>query len=174
MPLDSKFYKKKKAKSFYYAVWFLILVLVLTWGLYTYNSMLVNANTDLDTDIARIDASVDKLQNEENIKAYSLYSSNKNTFSELTTKSQVPAFVIHIKKALVNRWLDIWSFNYSNGRVTVKITSESDTTVQAYEKVVKFLNSYRQDESSLFTLENITSVTGQDKITFDASFVVKK
>ena len=174
MPIDSKFYKQKKAKSFYYAIAFLIFVIVLTWALYIYNTTIVNQNTDLDTNISRLESSIEKLKNDENIKAYSLYSSNKNTFDDLTAKSQVSDFIRNVKKTLSRYWLELWSFNYSDGKILVKVSSESDTRSKAYEKIVKFLKNYRESEESMFMLENISWVTGQDKLSFNVTFVVKK
>ncbi len=172
MPIDSKFYKQKKSRSFYYAIAFLGFVILLTAGLYFYNANVVSWNVDLDWEISRLDTSIKKLNADENIKAYSLYVSNKDTFDTLTAQSQIPKFVKHIKTA--TRSLDLWGFSYSDGKIAMKFTSESDTTSQSYQKVIKFLKSYRENEENMFTLDTIWWVTGQDKITFNANFELKK
>ena len=174
MPIDSKFYKQKKSKSFYYAIGFLIFVILITGGLYLYNTMVTNANSDLDANINNLKASIDKLKDDENIKAYSLYASNKATFDWLTAKSQIPDFVKNVKKSLTVYWLELSGLNYSDGTIAVKVISESDSRSKSYEKVVKFLKNYRASEESIFKLENISWVTGQDKITFDVNFTVKQ
>jgi len=174
MPIDSKFYKQKKSRSFYYAIAFLVFVVLVTVWLYAYNMMILGQVKDLDDSIARLDTSIEKLNQDENIQVYSLYAWNKNTFDALAAQSQIPKFVKSVKKALAKNGLDLWGFSYSDGTVSVKITSESDSRSKGYEKIVKFLKTYREDEESIFDLESITRVAGQDKIAFDAKFVVKK
>ena len=174
MPIDSKFYKQKKSKSFYYSIWFLIFILILTGALYGYNTMITGGNTDLDSEMSRLETSIDKLKNDENVKAYSLYVSNQKTFDALSAQSQIPEFIKEVKKTLSKYGLELAWFNYNDGKVAVKVVSEWDTRSQSYEKVVKFLKNYRLDENSLFTLDTISWVTGQSKINFDVNFVLKK
>lgn len=174
MPIDSKFYKQKKSKSFYYAVGFLLFVILVTWALYAYNMMIVGGNTDLDTNITRLESSIKKLQDDEWVKAYSLYSANKNTFDKLSSASEVPSFVKEVKKTLTKYWLELSGFNYANGVVSVKVISESDTRSKSYEKIVKFLKNYRLEEKAIFDLESISWVTGQTKMNFTVNFVLKK
>ena len=174
MPIDSKFYKQKKSKSFYYSIGFLVFTLLLTWGLYGYNTMIKGNNTDLESEITRLDTSITKLKDDENVKAYSLYVSNQKTFDALAAQSQIPEFIKEVKKTLATFWLELAWFNYNDGKVAVKVISESDTRSQSYEKVVKFLQNYRLDENALFTLDTISWVTGQSKMNFDVNFVLKK
>jgi len=174
MPIDSKFYKQKKSKSFYYSIGFLLFVILLTGGLYGYNTMINENNTDLDAEISRLETSINKLKDDENVKAYSLYVSNKKTFDSLSAQSQIPDFIAEVKKALAKHGLELSWFNYNDGKVAVKVVSEGDSRSQSYEKVVKFLQNYRSDENSLFTLDTISWVAGQSKINFDVNFVLKK
>ena len=174
MPIDSKFYKQKKSKSFYYSIGFLIFTLLLTWGLYAYNSMIDQNNTDLDAEVSRLETSINTLKDDENVKAYSLYVSNKKTFDALTAQSQIPEFIKEVKKTLATYWLELAWFNYNDGKVAVKVISESDTSSQSYEKIVKFLKNYRLDENALFTLDTISWVTWQSKINFNVNFALKK
>ncbi len=174
MPIDSKFYKQKKSKSFYYALAFLFFVIILTGALYAYNTMIVGSNADLEAEINRLETSINKLKDDENVKAYSLYVSNQKTFDSLTAQSQIPDFIKEVKKTLTQYWLELSWFNYNDGKVAVKVISEWDDRSESYQKVVKFLKNYRSDENSLFTLDTISWVTGQSKMNFDVNFVLKK
>jgi len=62
--------------------------------------MIDQNNTDLDAEVSRLETSINTLKDDENVKAYSLYVSNKKTFDALTAQSQIPEFIKEVKKTL--------------------------------------------------------------------------
>ena len=133
---------------------------------------LVSANEDTQTGITRLESSIDKLKADENIKAYSVYTANKQIFDQLSERSQVPKFITSVKKTLQNKSLNIDNLSYSNGVVSVRVEAASDDR-KAYAKLVKFLQDYRADESAIFDLGLVESVTGQEDLKFAIDFTLK-
>lgn len=171
--VNSEFYQKKKSWTFYIGIIFLIFTLLISGGLYFYNSSLETKNQVLKSKINQIEGSIKDIQSDEAVQVYSVYERNKVFLGELWQKSQISIFAKHLKKTLLKYNLTAKGFNYSDGTVSTNLTVETGDKNYAYEKIVRLLREYSQDELSLFEVGEITNFQWHDKITFNANFTLK-
>ena len=132
--LDAKFYEQKKQGTFYTAVWFFLIVVFLTGGLYFYKTKLVSQQDELQKKIEIISGSITDIENDPNIQIYSMYESNKLLFQKLDEYSQIPTFVAHLKKYFAKYDIEAKGFDYQNGSVTINLSSETNERGFAYQK----------------------------------------
>ncbi len=173
MPVDSSFFKNKKNKGLYFGLWFLVLVCVLTWALFFYNSTIEKQNDHILSQIQQTETSIKNERKDKNIAAYHVYNLNKEVFDNLSDKSQVSKFVEHALRTMVRYDLVFENFSLSGDEITLNVSAESNDKWLAYSKIIKFLNEYNKSETSLFTLEQVENFTGQDNIKFPIRFTIK-
>ncbi|MCD5375082.1 hypothetical protein LR010_01355 [Candidatus Gracilibacteria bacterium] len=174
LAVDTKFYEKKKSSTFYTAVGFLLLVLVLTGGMFFYNTQLDKQNTELETQITQLSTSIESLKLDPNIQTYSIYERHEAFLTKLAKESNIPSFVAHLKKYFAISGIDAKGFNYSQGVVSVSLSSQTNDNGYAYQKVVKFLRDYNNlGEEALFTAQFVPVFEGYDRINFKGEFKLK-
>lgn len=172
--VDTQFYDKKRNNFFYMALSFLVFVVLATLGLFFYNSRLLAKNTDIQSQIDTLSTSISEVESHKDVQVYSIYSQNKQFLDTLSQNSKLSSFVAHIKKNLRKYGLEGQGFNYAGGVVTVSLSSQTNDTGYAYEKVVKFLREYnlQGEEKSPFILQKISAFAGYDTINYTAQFKI--
>lgn len=173
MAIDSSFYKQKKSRSIYYALGFLILVILATGGLYFYNWHLQKSIGALEIQVYERENAIDNLRQDKNIEVYYIYNLNKKTFDSIYEGSQISSFVKHAMSTMIGYDLTFDGFNYNTNTITLNATAETNERSLAYTKVAKFLNEYNKNEKSLFVLQPVENFTGQDNIKFSVTFLLQ-
>ena len=171
--LDSKFYKKKKSSTFYFSLVFFAIILILTGVLYVFTSSVQAEGDSLSGKIKELDASIEKLESDENVQVYRTYSRHKDLLELLGRQSEIPLFVSHLKKNFQKFGLEGSGFEYRNGVVTIAMESKTWQTRYAYQRIVEMLREYKKDEKALFDLGEIQDFSGHDQIDFSAEFYLK-
>jgi L-rhamnose mutarotase len=171
--VDTKFYEKKKSSTFYLAVWFLFLVLVITGGIFFYNSKLEELNWDFSKQIQQLNNSISIVEQDSNIQTYSIYEKNEKFLIKLWEQSNIPSFVSHLKKQFAIHGIDAKWFNYSQWTVTIDLSAQTNDNGYAYQKVVKFLRDYNELEDGLFLSDFVPNFDGYDRINFTGKFTLK-
>ena len=173
MAVDSNFYKQKQWKGLYYALGFLIIVVLITGWLFFFNNRLASEISDLKEQISQREDSIKDRRKDKNIETYYIYNRNESILEELAEKSQIPTFVEHALRTMVRYDLVFEGFSYSNWQISLNATSESNDKGLAHTKVSKFVNEYNKSESSLFELQWIENFSWQDNIRFPIIFTIK-
>ncbi|NDK10168.1 hypothetical protein GW846_05325 [Candidatus Gracilibacteria bacterium] len=171
--VDTKFYKDKKSINFYLSLGFLAVVILATLGLFFYNNSIDNNIVEMDAEIANLEKSIDDVQSDPLVMIYGIYSKHKSFLDEKSKQSQIPLFVSHLRKNFIKYSIDATGFSYSEGELTIELSNQTTDNGYAYEKVVKFLREYPQDEKSLFDIDDVESFEGYDKIGYSANFVLR-
>ncbi len=171
--VSTDFFKKKKKTGVVLASVFALAAILLTWALYGYNMTLKNTNSDLISQANQLQTSIDEIRADPQIGVYALYERNKRFLSELEEQSQISSFVTHIKKTLMRYRAEPKGFSYSDGVVETEISTQSEDGTAAYQKLSRFIESYRADEDAMFTLLPLESFSGYDKIIAPATFELK-
>ncbi len=171
--VDTTFYKNKKSMNFYFALGFLLIVILGTLGLYFYNSNVIRTTSELESEISRIEKSIDEVQSDPLVTIYNVYSQNKKLLDTKALESQIPLFVSHLKKNFIKYWVEAKGFAYTWGEITTSLSNQTTDNGYAFEKVVRFLREYPQDEKALFDINMIESFEGYDRIWYETTFVLR-
>jgi len=171
--VDVKFYEKKKSQTFYVALSLLLLVLLLTWGLYYYSYTLKNKILENESNLAQVETSISQIQQDEKIQIYSTYAQNKILFSRLSEVSKIPSMIRHLKRVFSIGGVSYEGFSYSEWNAQINLSLETTDSWYAYEKVIKFLSNYRANEDALFTIDQISSFSWYDRMNFSADLTLK-
>ncbi len=173
MAIDSGFYKNKQKTGIYISIVFLVLVILVTAGMFLYNQKLETQIAQTDEQITERNNAIAERKKDPNIESYDLYELNKDTLDSMAERSDIPAFVEHALRTMVKYDLVFQDFNYNGGDISINAFAESNDKGLAYSKIVKFLNEYNKNESSLFILEQVENFTGQNEIQFPVTFTLK-
>jgi len=171
--VDTSFYEKKKTQTFYLALWFLIFTLCATWGLYYYGNTLWEKIDENAANINQLETAISKIQEKEKVQIFSTYAQNETIFSDLSEKSKIPSMINHLIRIFNIQDIQYRWFNYSDGRAEVALSIETNDAWYAYEKVTKFLKTYRENEEARFDVAQISEFTWYDRMNFTADFILK-
>ena len=171
--VDTQFYKKKNTTTFYVAISFLSLAILTTIALYLYVGKIESENIETQTSISQIDDWIQAIQEDELVEVYRIYEKHKVFLETLSSRSQIPGIISHLKKNFAKYNVDAKGFNYSEWIVSLKLSAQKDDSGFAYEKVVKFLREYPNDENARFDIKPISSFIWYDRINYSAEFVLK-
>lgn len=195
MVINSKFYKEKKVKDFYYSLAFLTLSILLTLGLFLYNVSIEKENSELKAKITTTEADVSGIKQNKEILIFELISnpSNKAILEQISFRSQIPKFMNHLYKAAEKTNLDFRGFNYSWWAVSLDIVARWDEEESRYNdkkypkkpwsykekkadyiKIIDFLKRYEEDyPEAMFTIDKIRRFVWWDEINFSVVFTLK-
>jgi len=171
--INKDFYDKKKSSTFFIALSFLLFVWLLSGWLYYYNMQTQKKIDNLTTKKQNIENSIAEIESDENVQIYSLYERHKGLFEKFGKQSTIPLFISHLKKNFAKYRISWENFSYSDGIVSVDITSKTDDSSWAYEKIIAFLDGYSEDEKALFSLDPVNSFSWYDTIKFSQTFNLK-
>lgn len=164
--VDTKFYEKKKNNTFYGSIVFFFLVLALTLGLFLYNRSIASDIAELTQKGSSIETSISEIRANPSVDVYSTYMEQKGFLEKLEKQSKISSFVTHLKSTPRRYAIEAKGFSYADGVVSMELAAQTNDAAYAYEKVVKFLREYNTLQDAPFTLKNITTFTGYDKITY--------
>ncbi len=173
MAVETTYYTQKKDRFFFISVLTLIIVIVLSFGLFWTNWYIEGKNAELWTEIANLDTSIKVLKQDKKIQIYDLIEANKWTLKNLKAKSQITTFIKHIKSLIYTYNMNLQKFDYANGIVTTQAVFNRDDKWFAYLKLAKFISEYRSKPENIMNLLFINSVTWQDQIELTTTFKVK-
>lgn len=165
---------KQLRKSNILITWYIFLLasILLTAGLFFYNSHIENNIEEIWTEISQIDTSIAKLQENKSIQVYNLLIENKKVITNLEKKSKINDFIYHVR-SLESYGLTFKWFNYNDWVITMQAMATFDPNSLASNRVSMFLKNYREDKKSMFNLDFVNSFNWFDAITFSVSLKLK-
>lgn len=167
-------YKNSAMKSIHIALAFFVLIIVLTIGLYFYNSSLEGDISDIKTEITQKEVSIKAKQENKLVQVYDLYTLNKQILERLSKYSEITTYMDELDKIGSIYNLIFKGFDYSNWVLSVEATTVSNERGLDYQKTANFIKKYRASEKALFTLDFVDTIkTEADKQIFDLTFNVK-
>ncbi len=167
------FYKRKRVKGFYLSCILFFLILAFTLAAAFYNMKLAAANEDLERTLTQRNDLIQTLQANENIASYSIYEKNAEVFEEIQKKSAVPLYISHLRKSLNRFDLVMWDARYRAPELEIEVASETNEEGYAFQKLLEFMEEYRNSEESLFELESVEELRWYDKMAFTLRFTLK-
>lgn len=164
----------KRDYTFTITLVLLIFSVFITWLIYTYNYFTSSSIESMKSSIESSKQAIENLKKNERINTYTLLQTNKANIEMLDKKSNVIEYIEHFKAVKSKYFLDFAWFNYSDLKITTNVTSQKDTSL-AYMKTANFIEKYRLDidKDAKFKLPFISTITGQEEITFSVNFEVK-
>ena len=163
---------KKKTKNLYSMVFFLLVVL-LTWSLFWYNYVLKGSIDSMKNEINKKEMSILDINKDENISIFNLVNTNKLVLEKMRQRSDITAFISHVKKIENKYKLNISWFNYNGWILTSGVSLVNTTESLAYDLANKFISLYREDKSNPFDLWFIWSVKWNDNLKFSIELKLK-
>jgi hypothetical protein len=173
MAIDQNFYINKKNKEFLYSLWFLSFVLVISIGIFWYNTFLVKANQELEEQIINIDNSLNEVKKDKRIQIKELIDINKSILKELDKKSNVVNYIKHLRLLNSKYGINLEGFDYNAWKITTTAKISSDERGPAYGKLVRFIQDYRLNKDNELDLMFVNTISGHDTIEFTANFKLK-
>ncbi|MDQ7009172.1 MAG: hypothetical protein Q9M94_02680 [Candidatus Gracilibacteria bacterium] len=167
---------KKKGNSFKInpALILLIIVILITVGLYGYNTYIEGENKIITERIGERQTKIDNIKKDKNIQVYALITDNKKILDKLESYSQITRFINSVTYIEDNYDLILDGFSYSNGIVTTKAVTNPEKVSNAYIAVSDFIEKYRKDKKSDFKLPFISKVVGNGDMAFNLKLEVKE
>lgn len=165
---DSKAYKSMKI-----SVVLFVLVLILTIGLYFYNSSIVSKINTLESQISSVETDIKKINEDEKVKLYTLIVSNSKYLERYKYLSKVPEFINNVKEISKNYKVAFDGFSYSDGQISSNASLQDDAVSLASVKTKKFLEYFRKKDENIFSLLFVSSFNWQDSINFWVKFKIK-
>ena len=159
---------------------FLILVIVLSIGLFSYNKYLQSGNEKISSEISQIETNIENLRKDPKIKVYELLEKYKTEIARLENNSNVIKFIDHLADIRSKYWVSFSGFALANWEIKTeaearKLSSSVSSKDTSYEKVAKFIKEYREDKNkeALFDLDFVNSFEWMDTIKFGLNFKIK-
>lgn len=171
--VDIKFYEKKKSQTFYVAVALIFLVIAITAGLYYYSYTQTKTLQENAAILEQVKESISVIEEDEKVQVYSVYAKNIPLFRKMAEASKIPVMINHLKRVFTIQGVTYKWFSYGEGKAQIELSLETNDSGYAYEKVIKFLKNYRENEEALFTIDQITSFTWYDRMNFTADLILK-
>jgi len=172
--MSEKNFVSSKNKMPVWAISFLVVVLLVTLGLFFYNYHLDNTNAELVTKIEERKSDIRELSKDDKLQVFALIESNKFSIDELTKRTDVTKYIMHLKAVaqkydLVFEWFKLsqWTLKSS-----VIIESSEEWGI-AYTKTIDFIKNYRSEKNWLFELNFINSIEWMDSMKFNVNFDIK-
>lgn len=171
---EVKMINSKPSKWYITSITFFIIVTVSTILLYFYNNSIVNQQEEIKNEISTIDKSIYTLENDKNLKIYNLIISNKSILDWYKQMNEVTKYILDLGK--LEKMYDIKFVGFDLVKLNIKtnVFATTDENWNSYTKIKNFIKKYREDSSSLYDLDFITSFEWMDEIKFSASLAVKK
>lgn len=169
----------KTKKSYFNSVAFLTFIILVTIWLFFYNKHLIKVSKSLENTISEYSKSIESYKNDKNFIIYSLIEVNKKNLEILENNSKITKFIDHLD--YIKNLYDIefrW-FNFTSWRLwtSIMINSDDYTNIDyklAYQKLSKFIWSYREDVNSMFDLDFVNQISWHDQMKLKVNFTVKK
>ncbi len=152
---------------------FLAVVLLLTFGLYLYNTHLERQIVDVKGNIVKVESEISDLNKDSKIQIYTLLQLNKEVISTYEKNNKVVSFIEHLDNVKSKYSLGFEWFNLSKEELVTSIEVKSDKEKQAYLKTRDFIKNYRKDSSSLFDLDPISLVEWMNTMKYKVKFNIK-
>lgn len=166
-------YIESKKKNLVLPISFLLFVIFISVGLFTYNKYLQKQKVDFDAETFKVQQIIEELNNKPEIQVYSLLENNKGVIKELEKRSQVTTYLRHLNSLENNYWVKFEWFNLMEGKINSTAIIESTNEKPAYEKTRDFVRNYRTDTWALLDLEFINLIEWNDTMKFDVNFKIK-
>lgn len=174
---------KNKKRNLHYSIIFLVVIIIITAGLYGYNSYITSKNDDLEQEISLLKSQVTSAKKDRGVLVSTLLESNKKILEQLESRNDVATFITHMWIIERTYNLKFQNFQYVNGIINTDVFFESkksdiannvwiDSTL-AYKDTVEFIKKYRNNKNAPFILEFINMVSGTDNISFPISLRLK-
>lgn len=169
-------YIESKKKGLIVPIVFLVICIVLSLSLFAYNKFLEAQIGEIQEKTAEFEATALNLQEQVEIKVYSIIDANKFTIEELEKRSEITKYLNHFKDLSEEYSINFQGFSISKWVINTTIVVNSSTDVNEklpYQKVTDFISSYRSDSEAILSLEFIDMIEWMDSIKFNATFKVK-
>jgi len=173
MAIDQNFYADKKNKNLLYSGGFLWLIILISIGIFFYNSFLINQNRELEDQIVTHNASINEVKKDKKIQIKELVDMNKWVLLELEKKSDIVNYIKHLKLLNSKYGISLEGFDYAWWKIATTVKITSDERWVAYGKLIKFIEDYRLNKDALFDLLFVNTISGHDSIEFTANFKLK-
>ena len=96
---------------------FLILVIVLSIGLFSYNKYLQSGNEKISSEISQIETNIENLRKDPKIKVYELLEKYKTEIARLENNSNVIKFIDHLADIRSKYWVSFSGFALANWEI---------------------------------------------------------
>ena len=172
--LKQEVYKNSSKKSTFLAIVFLVLIILLTFGVSSYNTYLENNMEIIKADIIKKEASIKTKQENKLVQVYNLYTLNKQVLERLEKYSKITTYMNELDRIRRVYNLNFKGFDYSNGELVIEATTVSNEIDLDYKKTANFIKRYRLSKTSLFDLGFVDTIeTEADKQIFTLTLNVK-
>lgn len=151
----------------------LVFAILSTAGIYWYNMHLESENEKITQNISETKSKIVEIQKDPNLQVFKLLTDNKRIIDKLTSQSQVTTFIKRLAIIENKYLLNFGAFNYSNGVISTWVITSPDSSLSAYSIVTDFIQKYRADKNTYFTLPFINQVSWSDSMKLNVEFTVK-
>lgn len=156
-----------------WAIIFLLSVLVLTLGLYFYNSSLEKGISKIQVEISDSKSQIAILESNPEMQVYWLIKANKKTLEAFEKNNKITQYISHLKEIGIKYKVNFEWFNFSDWVLKTNAIIESNNESIAYNLTKDFIKWYREDPKALFDLGFIKSFKWMDSIKFSVSMNIK-
>lgn len=173
MSIENTPYKKKSKSPYFASIFFFVFTIFATLGLWFYNEKLIDNIAQIDAKMSQIETNMNELSQDSSLEIFSLLQANKKMIDTMRTRSKVSTYMKHLKSIGSLYDLELRGFEFSWSHITTNAFIRSDDNGIAYQKLVKFIQNYRENENALFELWFIPRVLWYDDMKLNLNFKIK-
>ena len=163
----------KKPKNNILSISFLIIVILSTWFMHFYNSIITKNIEEIKTNITSIEWNISEVKKDKNLQIFSLLEDNKSILNSYKLMNNISKYINHLNVIQAKYDLKFTWFSLNNWVLNSSIEFVSDDNWIAFQKARDFIKNYRMDKKALFELDFINQIQWMDKIKFNVSFKIK-
>lgn len=163
----------KYSKTLYASLGIFIFVLILTIWLYFYNNSLSKKIVNTTSDIAKVDDSIKKINEDWKVRIYNIIKNNTVFIENYKKLSQITDFIWTLNWLSKDYNVSFTSFSYSNATIKTQAVVKNDDISLSSEKLNKFLSDFRLKDDHKFSLSFINNFSWQEQIKFNVEFKIK-
>lgn len=165
---DTKTYKAMNLSA-----WVFVFVILCTFWLYFYNQSIKNTIVSSQTELTQLENDIQKINQDEKVKLYTLIQANKQNLEKYKTLSEVPKIINTFRALTLTYQIAFEWFSYSAWEITTNARAMNDAVSLASTKTQKFFEYFRKKDEHMFSLAFVNFFEWQEQLQFSVKFNVK-
>ncbi len=163
---------KKKPNNLNSIVFFAVVVIV-TWGLFGYNTYLGKQIADNQTQLDGLQQSIREVTRDPDMQAYIAIKQHAWVLETLTKHSHVTKYIQHISQIAGKYGVNMRKYSQTWDKIRVDTIAEWNDSITAAAKSSTLIRDYRNDDTALFELWVVSSLSGYDSVKFGLNFTIQ-
>lgn len=160
-------------KALYTGAWVLLVVLLITLGLFFYSWNVESDISNKRWNISNLQKEISKLKEDKNIMIYELLKANKSNIEKMDKTSNIPNIYSNMIKIGQDFGIGFSDFRYNDGIIKTKALVKSRDGKYPYQVASEFIKSFREENNYIFDLDIVKALETKSGAEFEITLKLK-